>query len=374
MSRATDARAEDGVRFDGYERPDGVIGVRRKILVLPSVICSRIVADRIAAAVPEAVSTPHDHGCAQLGADNEQTKRTFVGIATNPNVDGTVVVGLGCEEIQSDEVAAELRDRDAPVAELSIQGVGGTEQTVDDGTEAARRLRTAAGSSRHPADLSNLTVGIVGSDATDSTVDRADPLIGAVARRVVDAGGRVLVAGIERFTAHPDAATATTAAGAESGMDALLERYQNFPARATRVYADAAATPFESLSRQWGSLPVRGVVEYGGRAAHDEGVALIDSPSQFEEAATALAAAGAHVVIHATADGIPTGHPIVPVIKVSGDEATVAALPDDVDIDATAATEADLLERLVAVADGRPARAERHGITEFAITRVGPSM
>jgi altronate dehydratase large subunit len=71
-----------------------------------------------------------------------------------------------------------------------------------------------------------------------------------------------------------------------------------------------------------------------------------------------------------------TGHPLVPVVKVTGDERTAAALPDDVDVDATAdgVDADDVLDYLLDVADGRECCAEEHGLTEFAITRVGPSM
>ncbi|ELK44610.1 Altronate dehydratase-like protein, partial [Haloferax sp. BAB-2207] len=92
--------------FSGSRRPDGRLGIRDRVLVLPSVICSHVVAEEIAARSPGTVAAPHDHGCGQLGADAEQTERTLVGLAGNPNVAGTVVVGLGCETVRSDAVAA----------------------------------------------------------------------------------------------------------------------------------------------------------------------------------------------------------------------------------------------------------------------------
>ncbi|MFC6734193.1 UxaA family hydrolase [Haladaptatus sp. GCM10025707] len=122
-SAGTVRETEGAVQFEAFDRGDGRIGVRNRVLVLPSVICSHMVADRIAASVPDAVSTPHDHGCAQIGSDNDQTRRTFLGIGTNPNIAGTVVVGLGCEVIQSDSLAADLAARGVPVSELSIQGL-----------------------------------------------------------------------------------------------------------------------------------------------------------------------------------------------------------------------------------------------------------
>ena len=369
MSAGTDGR------FEAYDRGERGVGVRTRVLVLPSVICSHVVADRIADRVERAVSAPHDHGCAQLGADSDQTRRAFLGLGANPNVAGAVVVGLGCETVQSADVASGLADRGVPVRELSIQGTGGTDDCTERGVELARERATEAGSAaRASAGLGDLTVGVVASDLQPSTVETADPLVGELVEAVLAAGGRVLVAGVERFVAHPEAALAGTAEPARAEMESLLATHRDRPARATRVRREAGEHGFDALSREWGGHPIREVVDYGERASLDGGVGLVDAPARFEEAATGLAAAGASLVVHVTGEGVPAGHPVVPVLKMSGDPETVAALSEDIDVDATAAGPGDLRERLLGVAGGRPSRAEDHGLQGFAITRVGPSM
>jgi altronate dehydratase large subunit len=373
---ASGEAATRAVRFEGYDRGDGCIGVRNRVLVLPSVICSHMVADRIAERVEGAVSAPHDHGCAQIGSDNDQTRRTFLGTATNPNVVGTVVVGLGCEVIQSDSLAADLADRGGTVRELSIQDVGGTDECVEQGIELVEALRREAErTERRTASLADLTVGVVSSDLRESTVDTADLLVGELVDRIVAAGGRVVVAGSERVTTHTDEAIEAAATDAVAAdLDRLVERHRNQPSKAARLASEASSLPFETVTRAWGDTPIGEVVRYGDQVEIDTGLAVLDAPSRFEEAATGLAAAGAQLVVHVTDDGIPAGHPIAPVIKVSGDADTVAALPDDIDVDATAADVDELTERVRTVADGEPCCSERHGLSEFAITRVGPSM
>lgn len=363
-----------GRTFQGTSRDDGHIGVRDNVLILPSVICSHLVAERIAARVDDTVATPHDHGCAQLGADNEQTQRTLLSVAQNPNIAGAVVVGLGCEEVQSAEVATELEAHDVPVRELSIQGVGGTDECVEKGVEAATELVQARQTKRTDADVGDLTLGIVSSDLDASTIDTADPVVGSVARAVIAAGGRVVVAGNERLVAHPDAAREAADYDTRDAMDELLARHEGQPARATRVGQFARNRSFEEVTRAWGDNPVSEVLEYGERASISEGLVAVDAPSRFAEATTALAAAGANVVIHVTGDGILSGHPLVPVIKVTGDPGTAAALPHDIDVEARSSEADDLLKRVVDVANGDRCLAEEHGLTEFAITRVGPSM
>ncbi|WP_251341309.1 UxaA family hydrolase [Haloplanus halophilus] len=356
-------------------RDDGAVGVRNRVLVLPSVICSHVVAERIADRVPGAVATPHDHGCAQLGADIDQTKRTFCSLATNPNVAGTLVVGLGCEGVQSDDVAAELDDRGVPVREVAIQDVGGTDECIDTGATLAREL-VEGGSSTPSAGVSpaDLTVGVVVGAPRESNTEVAEPVVGEFVDELVDAGGRAILAGVERFVAHPDEARARATPAAAEGMATTLERHRDRPAKVRRLQRMADDTPFDALTGAIADRPVEEVVEYGAEATLSEGVALLDSPSEFAEAATGLVAAGAQLIVHVTADGVTTGHPLAPVVKVSGDGTTVEALPEDIDVDARSTGGAALHDRVLAVAEGERCRAEEHGVTEFAITRVGPSM
>lgn len=384
----TDGAADASDEIDGptgYRRGDGSVGIRDRVLVLPSVICSHVVADRIADRVDGAVSTPHDHGCAQLGADADQTERTLVNVARNPNVSGAVVVGLGCEEVQSGDIAAALDELGVPVREVSIQDAGGTDKCLEQGVAAAESLlagdssggtagTAGADPTRVPVGLGDLTLGVVSGDLAESTVGTADPLVGDLAREVVAAGGRVVAAGVERPVAHPEDARAAAADDTRSAVGALLDRHGDRPAKVTRVRREAADRSFADATRAWGELPIADVLAYGERATHESGLALVDSPSEFATAATGLTAAGAHLVVHVTADGVPAGHPVVPVLKVTGDPTTAGALPDDVDIDASR-VDADGLRRAIErVIAGDFCCAERHELTQFAIDRVGPSV
>lgn len=363
-------------QVEGFRRSNGDVGVRNNVLVLPSVICSHIVADRIAEAVDGAVSAPHDHGCAQLGDDNEQTANTLVNVARNPNVAAGIVVGLGCEHVQSDMLADQISEHGVPIRELSIQDSGGSEETIAEGTRAVEEfVSETASTATDTVALSDLTVGVVSSDLHASTRDTADPLVGSVVDTLIDAGARVAVAGTERLAPHlgqasqrsDDPETANTIQNA-------VERYANQPGRDRGVVRQAMNQSFDSITRAWGTSPIEEFVSYGDRATVEEGLVIVDSPSRFEEATTALAAAGASIVVHVTAEGVSTGHPVVPVVKITGDESTAVAMDADIDLDGTKSTTTDVIDELVQVASGTPSAAEVHGLTEFAITRVGPSM
>jgi altronate dehydratase large subunit len=361
--------------LDAYSRPDGGVGVRNYVLVAPSVICSHIVAQRIADATEGAICTPHDHGCAQIGADHEQTERTLLNLAQNPNVAGVTVVGLGCEHLQSGPFAERIEDAGVTVRESAIQDAGGTDAALEEGKQATAELATDAASvGTTDASLGDLTVGVVSSDLDPSTRDVADPLVGETVETLLDAGARVAVAGSERLAPHADAAASRAASGgvAETLRDAA-ERITEQPGNVRGLVRRATDEPFDSVVGSWGEASVDEFVPYGARPSVEEGLVVVDAPSRFEEATTALAAAGASIVIHVTAEGIPTGHPVVPVLKVTGDGDTAEALADDIDVDARAATPDDVLDELRRVAEGGATAAEQHGLTKFAINRVGPS-
>lgn len=375
-SSRDDAHHPLDATFGAYRRANGGVGVRNRVLVVPSVICSHVVADRIADAVEGAVSLPHDHGCAQIGHDHARTERTLLSLTRNPNVAGVTVVGLGCEHLQSGPFADRVRDSGVPTRELSIQDVGGSDVCE---TEGARLTRELIEEERPSADakstLGDLTVGIVSSDLAPSTTDVADPLVGETVNHLLAAGARVVVAGSERLVSHRDAAVGRAADEevAASIRDAVT-RVSDRPGNVRRISRRARELPFEATVGTWGDADVAEFVPYGARVTVDRGLVVADAPSRFEEAATALAAAGASVIVHVTAEGIPTGHPVVPVVKVTGDATTADVLATDVDLDAREATPEALLATLYRAADGEPTAAERHGLTQFAINRSGPSM
>lgn len=361
---------------DTYRRPDDGVGIRNHVLVAPSVICSHIVAERIADATAGAVSVPHDHGCAQVGSDHEQTERTLLNLAQNPNVAGVTVVGLGCEHLQSGPFADRIAGTGVEVRETAIQDAGGSDACIEEGIEATEELASAAdGVDRTEGSLSNLTVGVVSTDLATSTREVADPVVGDTVDALLDAGARVAVAGTERLAPHAEAAA--DRAASDEVADAIrsaAERDTGQPANVRGVARRATDQSFDSVVGAWGESTVEEFVPYGGRASVDQGLVVVDTPSRFEEASTALAAVGASVVIHVTAEGVPTGHPVVPVLKVTGDGGTAEALAADIDIDARSANADDVLTELWHVADGESTAAERHGLTKFAINRVGPSL
>jgi|GEM_PF-444889 len=133
------------------------VGIRNHQLVLPSVICSSHIASRIAKEV-DAISFLHQHGCGIIGEDVEVINRLFTSMALHPNISSVLVVGLGCETIQSRELVDRFQLEDESARFLVIQESGGVNSTVEIGVQAAIQLKTST--PIKSANSSNLTIGL----------------------------------------------------------------------------------------------------------------------------------------------------------------------------------------------------------------------
>ena len=132
-----------GVRpaFQGYRRADGRVGVRNHLLVVPTVICASVVAERVAAAVaPIGTALPHTAGCGQLGPDMHTTHDTLAAYCRHPNVGAVLVIALGCEQVVAQHLAEAARQAGKPAQVIAIQTEGGTVRTTARAIEIARGL------------------------------------------------------------------------------------------------------------------------------------------------------------------------------------------------------------------------------------------
>src|ERR687898_1941368 len=144
--------------FWGYRRPDGRVGTRNHVLVVPTVICSAVVAERVAAsAAPVAVALPHLAGCGQLGPDMRVTHDTLAAYCAHPNVGAVLVIALGCEQVVAQTLAATARRHGKPAEIIAIQSEGGTVRTTEKGRRIVAELaEPLANAKRQPCDVAEL--------------------------------------------------------------------------------------------------------------------------------------------------------------------------------------------------------------------------
>jgi len=140
--------------FMGYRRSDGRVGTRNMIAVISTVNCSAHVTRAIAhhftperlhayPNVDGVIALAHLAGCAtRLGGDDyTQLQRTLAGMARHANVAAYIIVGLGCETNQVEDLLAnyQLHGPDKPPS-FTLQAEGGTRKTIQAGIDAVEAL------------------------------------------------------------------------------------------------------------------------------------------------------------------------------------------------------------------------------------------
>jgi len=387
------------LKFKGYVRPDGQVGVRNHIGIIPSVFCANRVAELIAAQVEGAVCLTHPVGCSQVGEDLEVTARTLIAMGRHPNLAAVLVVGLGCERFTPDEFVKGLRSTLKPVEKVVIQNEGDSLKAIEKGVRIAKQWAIDF-SNREKTDchLKELIIAVKcgGTDATSGIA--ANPAVGVMSDWVVDNGGTILFSevtellGAEKILAgravNPAVAEEvrrTIAATEEKlrriGTDprfkhrGALISTGNFDGGVSSVVEKALGGIFKS-----GTRPINGVVGYAEKPPAPGGVYLMDSPGHDGEVVTGFVGAGAQIIVFTTGRGTPTGFPFVPVIKVTGNSYTYEKMKENIDVDAGSIISEQLsieskgreiVDSLIEVASGKKTKAEILGHDElFCITRV----
>ncbi|GHS95442.1 carbohydrate hydrolase [Synergistales bacterium] len=385
--------------FMGYARPDGSVGVRNHLLVLPSVVCSCDAASRIALQLNGAVSVTHQHGCAQLPADSAQTRRTLAGFGANPNVAACIVVGLGCETISASDIALDI-ERLAPgkpVVSLVIQDEGGTLNTINKGVKIGREMLSAISTlTRSPHPLSKLILGLEcgGSDAWSGL--SANPVVGNASDRLIAAGGTSILSetqeiigaehilakrAIDKETAERLIAVVRRAEeGALSGgVDIRLANPT--PGNRQGGLSTLEEKSLGCISKAGLDAPILEVLDFAERPTR-RGLVVMDTPGHDIESITGMAAGGAQVIFFTTGRGTCTGCPIAPVIKICSNTERFVRMRDNMDVDAGAVITGDktisdigeyLFDEMIRVASGKSTKSEDLGYGSFAINRIGPT-
>ena len=387
------------MQFKGYRRPDGKVGIRNHVLILPSVVCANRVARGISQAVEGTTWVEHQHGCTQLGADAELTSQVLIAHGSHPNVFGVIVVGLGCETIRAQDIAAEIKKQcpHKDVAALIIQDEGGSVKATAAGASIAREYVGAASAlEKEWIDASELILGTEcgGSDACSGI--SANPALGVASDMLIDAGGSVILAETTEIIGaeHLIAARAVNPQVARKCFDLInvCEASANkmgVDMRGSQPTPGNIAGGLSSIEEKSlgciykaGTRPLQDVIEYAAPVTQ-KGLVWMDTPGQDIEQLTGMAAGGCHVVIFTTGRGTCCGSPIVPTIKVATNTAVFEKMNDNIDINAGTIITGEenveqvglrIFDEMLSVASGRLAKAEILGFNDFAIRRIGPTM
>ncbi len=380
--------------FLGYPRQNGSVGTRNHIGVISTVGCANDVTWWITRQVKGCAPFLHGQGCAQTQPDLEQVTRTLISLGWNPNLAGVLVVSLGCESVSADRIVEGIAASGKPVEKVVVQKVGGARTAVAQGTRIVQAMAVEASRiKREEFPDSELVIGVKcgASDTTSGLV--SNPAAGAACDLLVDNGGTCVFGETTEFMGAEHILTrrAATPEVAQKIMD-IVARMENraiamgFDMRGGQPTTGNIAGGLTTIEEKslgaivkGGTRPIRAVYEYGERP-EGRGLFIVDTPGREPEFLTALAAAGAQVIIFSTGLGAPQGFSFVPVIKITGNPNTYNHLPDHLDVfvelgngDGIAEAGRALYREVLAVASGKQTKAEIIDYGNFPnIFTIGP--
>ena len=383
----------------GYPRANGSYATRNEVWLLPTVGCVAPLVEDVAreASMHHAgkldaiVGFGHPHGCSQLGDDLAGTRRALAGLCVNPNAGGVVLVGLGCESNQLDDLLAAIpADARRKVRIMRAQEPGDERERalalVGELVEELSPLQ------RTDAPASALSVGLKcgGSDALSGLT--ANPLLGRFSDRLAASGARAVLTEIPEIFGAEDALFGRAASPEvfEAAAE-LLNRFKRYfldqgqPVSENPSPGNIAGgiTTLEEKSlgavQKGGQAPLVDVIAYGAQATRS-GLTLLEAPGNDAVSSTALAAAGTTMILFTTGRGTPLGFP-VPTVKVASNSRLAAEKRGWIDFDAgrvldegrDAVAEA-FADYLLAVASGEPTAAERSSQRVISIWKRGVTL
>lgn len=381
-------------RIMAYKRADGSVGIRNKVLILPSVVCSAETARMISMQVQGTVALQNHLGCGQIGADAQMTIDTLVGLGSNPNVFGVLVVGLGCETARPKEVARAIAESGKPVECVVIQEAGGSLNAVNEGVRLAMDLVARASlEERVSCSISDLVVAVEcgGSDPTSGIA--SNPSVGSASDRVVEGGGTVILSETTELIGaeHILAARAVSPEVGEQLRTICRQMEQRALDMGTSLRGGnpspgniaGGLTTLEEKSLgcvyKAGTTPLQEVLPYSVKPSK-KGLVMMDTPGFDVDSVTGMVAGGAQICVFTTGLGTPVGNPLAPVIKVTGNPSTFEKMRDNIDINAGVILDEGatidevgeaIFKEILAVANGKQTRAEILGYCESSFWRAG---
>lgn len=386
--------------FQGYRRPDGRVGVRNEIWIIPTVGCVNNIASAIErraqvykrGSIDAIAAFPHPYGCSQMGEDQENTRRVLADLVRHPNAGGVLVLGLGCENSGIDVLKSYIGEYEEERVRFLV-----CQESEDEIGEALEILESLAdyvsSFKREAVPCGELIVGMKcgGSDGLSGIT--ANPTVGAFSDLLIAQGGTTILTEVpEMFGAETLLMNRCETRELFDQTVALINDFKNyFTSHNQTIYENPSPgnkkggiSTLEDKSlgctQKSGSAPVRGVLSYGA-PVEAKGLNLLSAPGNDLVASTALAASGAHMVLFTTGRGTPFASP-VPTVKISSNTPLYEKKGNWIDFNCGSMVEGiplsqlgqELFDFVLEVASGRLVKSEEAGYHDMAIFKQGVTL
>jgi altronate hydrolase len=402
--------------FQGFARPGGRAGTRNYLAVISSVNCSASVSKYVAERfrgpelrrdfpnVDGVIAFTHKSGCSLLPSEPLRLlQRVMAGLARHPNIGGCVMIGLGCEVNQLQQLLQEQRLAAAQPGEaapiwMNIQTVGGVRRTVEAGVQAVLKLLPGVNDVRRtPQPLSQLILALQCGGSDGNSGITANPALGVASDELVRQGGTAVLA--ETTEVYGAEHLLTRRAVSREVAERLLERirwwedhtraygasidnnpsYGNKEGGLTTIYEKSLGAIAKA-----GQAPLAAVYHYA-EPITARGLCFMDTPGNDPVSMTGLVSGGCTVGAFTTGRGSVYGCKPAPCLKIATNTPLYEHLQEDMDLNAgtildgtetVAQVGQRIFEKILAVASGERTKSELAGLgdEEFAPWQIGPTL
>src|SRR5438552_183414 len=378
--------------FWGYKRPNGRVGVRNHVVILPVDDLSNAAAQAVEKNITGTMALPHPYGRLQFGADLDLHFRTLIGTGSNPNVAAVVVICI--EEEWAKKVADGIRATGKPVAHFGM-GQHGDPETMMRASKAAREfLQMASELRREERPLKHLWVSTKCGESDTTSGCGANPTVGNAFDKLYPYGVTMVFGETTELTGGEHLVAARCRNDeVRKKFQFVFDRYQQvvdrhktsdlMDSQPTKGNIAGGLTTIEekalgNIQKIGRKCIVDGVLDKA-ETPTGPGLWFMDSSSAAAEMVTLCAAAGYAVHFFPTGQGNVIGNPILPVIKLCANPRTVRTMPEHIDVDVSGLLRKELtpdqagdklLESMFRTANGRLTAAEALGHREFVLTRL----
>lgn len=387
--------------FQGYIRPDGQIGIRNEIWIIPTVGCVNSVAAAIARQaasyinhkIDDIIPFTHPYGCSQMEEDQENTRKILSDLIHHPNAAGVLVLGLGCENSGIEVLQDYLGNYDKK--KIRFLKTSECEDEIMEALSIIQELISYASTfSRERIPSSRLIVGLKcgGSDGFSGIT--ANPLVGFFSDTLISHGGTTILTEVpEMFGAETILMNRCRNKQIFNKTVSLINNFKRYYNDHNQVIYDnpspgnkeGGISTLEDKSlgctQKSGTSQVTDVLAYGERVK-ETGLNLLSAPGNDLVASTALAAAGAHLILFTTGRGTPFASP-VPTLKISSNSALASHKKNWIDFNAGILLEEgvsfsdvgnELFDYILSVASGEKVKHELSGYHDMAIFKQGVTL
>ncbi len=379
----------------GYLRPDGKKGIRNNIIVVYLVEC----AHHVARAIVNGSQSDNVHLTGFPGCyPNDYALKIMKALGTHPNVCSVLLVSLGCEGFNREQLAKTISDSGREVETLVIQESGGTKRSIEAGINKVKTLLGKADKmTTVDMGINELVVGTIcgGSDGTSGI--SANPAVGHCFDKLLKDDAICIfeetgeLVGCEQIMAEraatPELGQEIVKSVAKAENYYTVMGYGSFaPGNAEGGLTTQEEKSMGAYAKSGGSK-INGLIKPGDSPDEaglylmdvvSDGEPLFGFPNENDNAEIIeMIASGAHLTLFTTGRGSVVGSAISPVIKICANPETYNKLTDDMDINAgkiisgngTVESVGEEIYTLIKqIASGKQSKSEELGHQEFYLT------